>query len=141
MIELSGTVERKDARLPRFVIIPTKAIREWSLTETTTVDVTINGEPAGRRSLKQWDDARWFIDVPETICKRIGIDTGSRIRVAMAIADTTLPAELQTLIDSEPRARKSWLALTAPQQRMLRENVAALKRSDSRARLAKRELL
>jgi len=56
----------------------------------------------------------------------------------IAIADASLPAELQELIDTGARAKTNWLHLTSAQQRMLREEVASAKQPETRMRRARR---
>jgi len=49
-------------------------------------------------------------------------------------------SELQQLIDTDPGAKANWLRLTSAQQRMLREEVASAKQSETRMRRARRVL-
>ena len=139
-LTLRCVIERKDPRLPRFAVIPASALESWQLAETTTVDAAMNGIDIGRRSLKRWDDARWWLDIPDTACKAAGVDTGACVTLRIAIADASLPAELQQLIDTDPSAKANWLRLTSAQQRMLREEVASAKQSETRMRRARRVL-
>ena len=139
-VRVRAVVARHHPKLPRFVVIPSSAIASWKLTATTTVEGTINNEDLGRRDIKQWDDARWFIDMPEPLCKRVGVDVGDEVTLDLRIASEELPAELAALISSNAIARCAWESLTKPQQRMLRENVAAAKTSATRERRARKEL-
>lgn len=142
-VDLTAEVERKDASLPRFVVVADSAIASWSLTGTTVVEIAIGGQAAGRRSLKRWSKKgdRWFIDLPESLCERHGIDTGDRIRLGLRPATEDQPRELRELLASSARARSTWGRLTASQQRMLQEHVFAAEQPATRRRRARRALL
>jgi hypothetical protein len=135
-IQLTAVIARKDPRLPRFVIIPSSAIEAWRLSQTTVVEGTLNGHELGRRSLKKWDERRWFIELPQPLCERAKVDTGSRIQLVLQIAADELPAELEHLLATNPAAKQAWDRLSPGSQRMLRENVAAAKQPATRARRA-----
>jgi antitoxin component of MazEF toxin-antitoxin module len=139
-VRVRAVVARHHPKLPRFVIIPSSAIASWNLTGTTTLEGTINNEDLGRRNIKQWDDARWFIEIPEPLCKRLGVDVGDEVTLDLRVASEELPGELASLITSDAKARRAWESLTKSQQRMLRENVAAAKTSATRERRARKEL-
>ncbi len=135
-IQLTAVIARKDPRLPRFVVVPSPVIAPWKLSQTTVVEGTLNGHDLGRRSLKKWDDRRWFIELPQPLCERAKVDTGSRIALAIQIASDSLPAELENLLATNPAARYAWDRLSPGSQRMLREDVAAAKQPATRARRA-----
>jgi Bacteriocin-protection, YdeI or OmpD-Associated len=135
-IQLTAVIARKDPRLPRFVIVPSSSIEAWRLSQTAVVEGTLNGHDVGRRSLKKWDEQRWFIELPQPLCERAKVDTGSRIQLALEIASDSLPAELEELLKTNPGAKQAWARLSEGSQRMLRENVAAAKQSATRARRA-----
>ena len=139
-IRVRTVVERRYPQLPRFVVIPAELVAPWKLSETTTVEGLINATPLGRRSLKRWDEHRWWIDLPAPLCKKAGIDVDDRVTLELRIASTELPLELALLIQADARAAAAWKKLTPAQQRMLREEVATVKSSVSRASLAARRL-
>ena len=139
-VRVRAVVARHHPKLPRYAIVPSSSIASWSLTDTTTLEGTINGEDLGRRNIKKWDDERWFVDMPEPLCKRLGVDVGDEVTLELRIAWDELPRELASLIASDARARRKWESLTQAQQRMLRESVAAAKTSATRERRARREL-
>lgn len=139
-VNLSCQIERKDQRLPRFLVVPARLLDEWELESTTIVEATINGTAIGRRSLKRWDDARWFVDLAQPMCELAGVDTGDRVKLSLRLASDELPAELGTLLARNRRARAAWAKLTPAQQRMLREEVFAAKSPDTRRRRAERGL-
>ena len=141
-IAVSAVIERQAEypKLPRFVVIPAGSVAAWKLAGTTTIEGTINGNDLGRRSLKCWDSARWFIELAEPICKGAGVDTGDRVELRIRIASEELPEELRSLIEKDAKARKAWQSLSAGSQRMLREEILALKRTATRERKARRAL-
>ena len=62
MVTFTATVQQKHAELPACVEIPASAIAVWALDETTTELAAIEESRPTRRSLKRWDDDRWFIN-------------------------------------------------------------------------------
>jgi len=139
-IQLTAVIARKDPRLPRFVVVPSSVIDAWSLSQTAVVEGTLNGHELGRRSLKKWDEQRWFIELPQPLCERVKVDTESRIQLVIQIASDDLPAELENLLATNPAAKHAWKRLSQGSQRMLRENVGAAKQSATRARRAAKGL-
>lgn len=140
-IHASVTVERKQPDLPRFAVIPSSLLMPWKLAETTVVEMLIDGIAVDRRSIHRWDDERWFVSITERDCRAVGIDTGSRIELRLAIASTDLPDELAALLRDDPAAERTWAALSPGGQRMLREEIASAKQSVTRTRRARRALL
>jgi hypothetical protein len=139
-VALTLTIQRKQAGLPRYVVVPSKAIAGWELGGTTVLRVSLDGSPADRRTIKKWDDARWFLTITEVDCRRLGLDTGDTVTVAMRPAGDETPPELSELIAADRTARAAWERLTPAQQRMLREEIGAAKRPETRARRARRAL-
>ncbi len=140
LVSLSCQLERKDPRLPRFLVVPTRLLQGWQLVGTTVVEATVNGVAVGRRTLKRWDPDRWFVELTQPICERAGIDTGDRVNLTLELVSDELPSELAMLLSSNRRAQAAWGRLTAAQQRMLREEVFAAKSADTRRRSAERGL-
>ncbi len=140
-IEVEVVIERKMAKLPSFVVVPAKAIASWKLDATTTVDATLDGVSLGRRSLKRWDDERWFVELRNEHLAAIAKRIGDRAKLSIARASEALPAELETLLAKDAKARAAWNSLTDAQRRMLREELLGLKSSAARDRRARRELL
>lgn len=139
-VTLSGRIERKDPRLPRFVVIPAPLLDGWRLQGTTVVEATLDDAPIGRRSLKRWDIDRWFIDLTQPMCERAGVDTGDRVQLSLRVASNALPTELTALLEESRRAQAAWAKLTPAQQRMLLEEVTAAKSTTTRRRRAERGL-
>lgn len=133
-------IQRKDPRLPRFVVIPAQLLTPWSLSGTTVTEANLNGTEIGRRTLKPWDADRWFVELSEPICRLVGVETGDRVRVSLRLASTGLPAELAGVIAKHSKAKAVWASLSVSQQRMIREQVLAAKAPDTRRRRAERAL-
>lgn len=140
-IRVKSVVERHHAGLPRLVTIPLPSVAKWGLSVTTTVEGTINGTTLGRRSIKRWNERKcWWIDLPEPLCRKAGVEVGDRVDVELRVAEEKLPDELAKLLHSKLAAKRAWESLTPAQQRMLREDVAAAKRPETRRKRAGRLL-
>ena len=141
-IRVTSTVIRHHPRFSRLVTIPLDQVAPWKLTQTTVVEGSINTIKLGRRSLKKWDDRQcWWIDLPETICKKAGIETGDEVKLILRLASEELPDELRQLLNSNPVAKSRWDHLTKPQQRMLREDILNAKTAATRFKRAERVLV
>lgn len=140
-LHLDVRIERKQAALSAFVVVPASTIAQWKLAGTTTIEGTLDEVPLGRRSLKRWDDDRWFVELKREHLESSGKDVGDRARLSFHLASTELPDELQRLIDAEPAARARWLAQTEAQRRMLREDIASAKTAATRKNRARKALM
>ena len=140
VVNLSCRVERKDRRLPRFMVVPAQLLDGWQIHGTTVVEAAVNGVAVGRRSLKRWDDDRWFVELSQPMCERAAIDTGDRVKLSLRLASDELPLELAALLARSRRAQAAWAKLTPAQQRMLREEVFAAQSTEARRRRAARGL-
>jgi hypothetical protein len=139
-ITLKLVVERKLPSLPRYVVVPAAAIAGWGLTATTLLEVALDGRAAGRRTIKRWDDARWFVTITQPDCKQGGFDVGDSVRVTLTRTSTALPVELKSVIADSSAARAAWQRHTPSQQRMIHEHVAAAKQAATRTARARRAL-
>jgi hypothetical protein len=135
-IEVTTRVERKHPALPRFVLVPNRSVAPWLLDRTTVVELTVNGVETGRRTLKRGDPETWYMDLPEPICRRAGIETGDPVKLMLRLASEALPEELARILAADPVARARWERLTQSQQRMLSEHVQAAKQTETRERRA-----
>ncbi|MEP6756430.1 MAG: YdeI/OmpD-associated family protein [Chthonomonadales bacterium] len=140
-IELSAMIERKAPNLPRFMVIPAELLMGWNLAGTTTVECSINGVAIGQRSIKKWDENRWFIELSEPLCKKAGVDTGDQVELVIRLAEELMPEELVALIATNQHAKAVWDSLTKSQQRMISEHVHAAAGASTRARRANKALL
>ncbi len=140
-LRVKTVVERHHPGFPRLVTIPLSTVAKWGLTATTTIEGTINGTPLGRRSIKRWDDRKcWWIDLPEPLCRKAGVEVGDRVDMELRLADETLPDELAALLRAKPAAKRAWECLTPSQRRVLREDIAAAMRPETRRKRAERLL-
>jgi hypothetical protein len=140
-ISLTVLVERKSPDLPNYAVVPNGVLQPWGLQGTTTVEGEINGIQIGRRSIKRWDEGRWFIEFPASLAHRAGFETGDRVRLELRVASVELPRELEELLKKEPRARETWDRLSESRRRMLREQVLSAKGSGTKIRRAREALL
>ena len=141
-IKVTSTVIRHHPQFSRLVTIPLEKVAGWKLTKTTVVEGTINSTELGRRSLKKWDERQcWWIDLPETLCKKAGLETGDEVRLVLRLASEELPEELQHLLKNNPIAKGRWEKLTQAQQRILREDIFNAKTTATRSKRAERVLL
>jgi hypothetical protein len=136
-ISFDAVVERIAPEVPRFVVYPGKA---WNETGTVIVDVSLNGVPIGLRSLIPWKERGWHFGLSEPMCRKADLDTGSPVRVHMRRPDDSRPEELKELLKSNPRARKSWDELPEGERRDFVLFVASAKKTETRARRARRLL-
>jgi len=140
-VKVQVVLERKHPSTPIFVIVPAGKVKAWKLAATTTVEGTLDGHPLGRRSLKRWDDARWFVELRRELVAALGKQPGERATLVIAPASDELPPELLALLEREPAARVRWEACTSAQQRMLREELLGVKGAATRERRARAALL
>ena len=140
-IRLTSTVIRHNPQFSRLVTIPLDKVAPWKLNETKVVEGSINGVEFGRRSLKRWDDRNcWWIDLPEPLCKKAGLETGDKVTLVIRLASEDLPNELTELLKRNSIAKASWEKLTKARQRILREEIFAAKSTATRTRRAEKIL-
>jgi len=72
--------------------------------------------------------------------RKVGVETGDRVRVEMRKLDDTRPQELEELLKSNSKAQSAWNALSAGDRRDFVLFVAAAKKSETRMRQARRLL-
>jgi hypothetical protein len=140
-LKLVVRIERKHAEMPAFVVVPAAKVAAWKLAGTTTVEGTLDGVSLGRRSLKRWDEERWFIELRRGLLEAVGKSAGERATLVIRRASTAIPEELQRLLDTDSEARERWQSCTEAQRRMLREEILAAKSSVARERRARQALL
>src|SRR6476661_4403786 len=141
-IKVTSIVIRHNPQFSRLVTIPLDVIAPWKIEHTTVIEGTINGVHLGRRSLKRWDDRNcWWIDLPEPLCKKASLETGSAVELVIQLASEELPAELRNVLKENAAATRKWNKLTKAQQRMLREDLLSAKTSATRVKRAEKWLL
>lgn len=79
-------IQRKDPKLPRFIVVPSALVSDWGVEKNVAIVGELNGVKLGRRALKRWDADRWFIQLPEPVCKKANVDTGDMVTVTMQIS-------------------------------------------------------
>ena len=92
-VALKLVVERKLPSLPRYVVVPAAALEHWGLSATTLLDVALEGRSTGQRTIKRWDDRRWFVTITQPDCERGGFDTGDTVRSVLTRTSSALPAQ------------------------------------------------
>lgn len=78
-------VERKDETLPRYVTIPRVELARRGIHARVTVSGALAGVPFEDRNVHPWDDERFFMNLPQTLCRRAGVDTGDRVRLLLEL--------------------------------------------------------
>jgi hypothetical protein len=140
-LKLAVPIAQHQRDLPAFVVVPAAALSAWKLTGTTMVDAWLDDVALGRRSLRRWDDGRWFVELRREQLAAVGKGPGDRATIILARTSDELPPELVRVIESDPLARAIWEKRTDAQRRMLREHVLAAKASATRERRARRALV
>jgi antitoxin component of MazEF toxin-antitoxin module len=136
-IELRTRVQRKQTDLCPFVEVPQAMLDAWSLDGTTVIEGHLDDTPLGRRTIKRWDDARWFIELPKALLQRAGVAVGQSVRLRIESADMSLPVELARLLAADRSAAAAWQALSAAARRTLAEPVHAAAGAATRERRAR----
>ncbi|MBK6628183.1 MAG: YdeI/OmpD-associated family protein [Flavobacteriales bacterium] len=133
-IRVRSEVLRHRPDLPCHAVIPASAISGWCINGTTIVEVQIDRHGPFRRSLKRWDQDRWFLDLPKTILVQTGLKEGSLITLILRSADTSEPAELRSRLRSDAVARVCWNRLSQARKRTIVEHIRAGRSSSTRER-------
>jgi hypothetical protein len=129
-------VERKQDDLPRYVVLPSAAVKQLGLRERVTVEGTVAGVPLGRRSIHPWGDGRWFLIVAQADCRQGGFDTGDTGEFDVRVVGDELPEELSRFLARDRRAKALWEELPPGQRRQIAEDVRRAKRPETRERRA-----
>ena len=135
-LTIETKVRQKDRRLPVYLEIPATKVKPWSLYGTATVLVNVSGNDAGRRSIKKWDDNRWFIELTKSFCSKHSIEVGTVVSVTIERTTDDLPVELATVLDTNRSARDAWEQLSPSRKRIIREHIMAAKKPETRERRA-----
>lgn len=135
-IRLAARLQRKDARLPVFVVIPASLLAGWSLERTTPVDLSVNGRPVGRRTLKKWDASKWFLELTAPVCRKLGLEVGDQLTLELSVADASAPLELTQVLARSPDAAARWSTLPASTQRQIIEHILNAKQQATRVKRA-----
>jgi len=137
-VRLSAQLQRKDSRLPVYVVIPARHVRPWGLAGTTVIEGTVNGISFGRRTIKAWgtgsDD--WFVEMPSPFCKAARLSVGDRVAVHLKLADMSTPKELESLLSTSKGLSAAWQSLPASERRDAGEHIRSAKAQATRERRA-----
>lgn len=138
-ITFTASLQRKDPKLPVYVVVPYAQIAHWNLEATTMVEGTLNGQAFGRRSIKRMNaasDSDWFIEFTAPICKALGVEVDDKLNVALCLATTDVPKELADLLSANPPLRAAWNAVSDYSRRTSAEHIRAAKTEATRVRRA-----
>ena len=137
-VQISTQLQRKDPRLPVYVVIPSHHLKPWGLTGTTVIEGSANGYPFGRRTIKAWGKGRdeWFIEFTAAFCKTASLQVGDRVDLEIQLADTSTPQELESILSQSKSLEAAWLALSERERRDAGEHIRAAKAPATRQRRA-----
>jgi hypothetical protein len=126
-MKIKTQLQRKDPRLPVYVVVPGKFVQPWGLSGTTIIEGTANGFPIGRRTIKAWgkgiDD--WFVEFTAPFCKVAGLNVGDDVILELQRADISTPEELQDLLARSKKLDSMWMALPEKDRRDAGEFIRA----------------
>jgi len=138
-ITFKAALQRKDLKLPVYVVVPYAQIAHWNIEATTMVEGNLNGQAFGRRSIKRMNaasDSDWFVEFTAPICKALGVEVGDELSVSLCLATTDTPKELEDVLSANPRLRAAWNAISDYYRRTSAEHVRAGKTEATRLRRA-----
>ena len=82
-VSMEVVIERKRGEMAGFVVVPARPLAAWGLTETTTVEGTLDGVAIGRRSLLRRDGDGWVVELPGPLFEAVGKEAGDRARLVI----------------------------------------------------------
>lgn len=126
------TVERHDAALPRFAILPFDPTARWGFNALFVADGTFGGAAFKRRSVKPWGDGRWWIDLPNALCEAAGANTGDRVALTLIPNDDAPPTELAVLLEGDAALLAAWNAYAPSHRREWSRWVEEAKKPETR---------
>ncbi len=126
-------IMRHHPKTPRFVLVPPSIPAALKQTATFVAEVRFDDLEPERKSIKPWGDGRWFMDVAQDICRRLRLDVGSTVAIAVAPVEEQLPEALSDAI-RQAGATRAWFAQTPAQQRMIAEHIYGAKRTETMQR-------
>jgi Domain of unknown function (DUF1905) len=81
-------------RMPRYVVLPDPEVVALGLDGRVTVDGELNGVAFARKSVKPWGDGRFFLDLPQSLCRRADADTGDSVEIVLVPVSDDPPDDL-----------------------------------------------
>jgi hypothetical protein len=91
-VKLRAQIVQTHPGLAAYVVVPARAIGDWSLAGTTTVEGALDGTPFGRRSIGRLDARRWFVELRKDFLKKVGRSPGDRVTIELRVASTGHPS-------------------------------------------------
>jgi hypothetical protein len=121
-------------------VVPDDVAREYIETDQRRVICTLNDEQTLHAGLMPLGDGRWFINVNKEARKKLGVDFGDEVHVALQ-PDTSefgmeVSEEFREVLLQDPDAEKFFRALTPGKQRNLIYFVGNVKSSQIKIRRA-----
>ena len=135
---LSTRLERKDPRLPVYVVIPDRYVQPWGLAATAVIEGTANGFSIGRRTIKAWGNGSddWFVEFTAPFCRTARLNVGDRVVLEIQLADASTPKELESILSKSKSLAAAWRALSEGERRNAGEHIRAAKAEATRERRA-----
>jgi hypothetical protein len=135
-LRTSALLQRKDPRLPVYVVLSAQVVEPWGLTGTTIVEGTANGLPMGRRTIKAWGKGTgdWFVEFTAPFCAKAGVRVGDRCELEFEIADASEPRELKQALAASKELSAAWSVLSTAEKRNSAEHIRSAKTQQTRAR-------
>jgi hypothetical protein len=136
--EFSGIVESVHFnQITTAVFLPHHIIIELPRGRVKATGI-MNGVPFSVSVLYRKDTGRYF-PINLALRKAANIEPGDAVNVNFKVIDpekVDLPAELETVLNEDDKARKIWKTLTISMQRVLADYIESAKRIDMRVRRA-----
>jgi Domain of unknown function (DUF1905) len=105
-ITFIARLQRKQATLPVYIVIPHTLVASWGLTATAVVGGTIDGHDFGRRTIKRWDstmESDWFVEFTAPLCKAAGILEGDHLAVSLNLVSREMKRDGKRSCDKRRR--------------------------------------
>lgn len=112
-VRVRSKVERHHEAMPCYAIFPVRALVGWALESTTIVELRINAHEPIRCSLKRWDHARWFVNLPKRVLVRHKLAIEDPLDLDLQLAEMHIPEELMAVISSDVLAKRCRERLSA----------------------------
>jgi hypothetical protein len=83
LISLDVLVERHPGTsLPRYAVLPRALLSEHGIDGKVTVRGSLNGVAFEGRNIHPWDDERFFMNLPQPLCRKAGVEVGDTATLA-----------------------------------------------------------
>ncbi|HSF45396.1 MAG TPA: YdeI/OmpD-associated family protein [Chitinophagaceae bacterium] len=119
-----------------YIMLDSKTIKKLTINQNRRVICAMNGKVEFHCALMPKKEGGYFIIVGSSVCRKLKIQAGSKIRATFTIDQSEyqfeMPEELSEVLDTDPEAREIFHSLTAGNQRGLMYLVAQVKSSEKR---------